>query len=294
MEKYWVAGHITGVFEICDTISDTLYQGSRGAGFSINRGVITWVEESDDNKDHIFFDNKEIKITDAKVSFSVVNLFRQYFISKKPKLNIYHSFEIPLSSGFGASAAGALGVCYALSSFFDLGLSKKELFQIAHIAEVTEGGGLGDIIGLFRGGWELRIKPGAPYIGQTRELMEDQPLKIATISKGPIKTSEVIRNQKIKEQLNFAGKIALEKLTNRPTVSEFAKQIEFFTDNSGLKTEDVETISSDIKKETPSVFIGQIMLGNGLIILFNKEDEVKNIPDLVIETLCKDTVRIIK
>lgn len=119
---------------------------------------------------------------------------------------MFHTFEVPLSSGFGASAAGALSLSFCLNDFFDLGLSKEKIFQIAHIAEVEEGGGLGDIIGLYQAGWELRRKEGAPGIGITEPLIEDEKYIIATKAFGPLKTKDIIRNAEKKKNIINAGK----------------------------------------------------------------------------------------
>ncbi|MHA1401499.1 MAG: pantoate kinase [Candidatus Heimdallarchaeaceae archaeon] len=293
MTEYWVAGHITGIFEICDQYSDPLYKGSKGAGFSISRGVKTRVQFSDDKRNHIFFNDKELPIENANVSYSVLRRYLGEFFSKSEidfGINIYHNFSIPLSSGFGASAAGALGLSFALSDFFDLNLEERQIYQIAHVAEVLEGGGLGDIIALFHGGWELRVKEGAPYIGKVIDLKEDVKYIVATLSFGELKTKAIIRDEVKKKLITKAGRKALLSLKETPTVSSFARRIKNFTLASGILTPEVEEVIQKFK-DANGLHLGQIMLGNGLIILAEKEAVLQDIPGIKIESICKETVK---
>ncbi|MHA1204697.1 MAG: pantoate kinase [Candidatus Heimdallarchaeaceae archaeon] len=290
MVKYWVAGHITGIFEICDEQTNPLYVGSKGAGFSINRGIITEVEHSEDGN-HVYFDEVEKK--DAKVSENVLTQFAKLLKVEKQFLdiNVFHTFEVPLSSGFGASAAGALSLSFCLNDFFDLGLSKEKIFQIAHIAEVEEGGGLGDIIGLYQAGWELRRKEGAPGIGITEPLIEDEKYIIATKAFGPLKTKDIIRNAEKKKNIINAGKKVLSKLYVNPSVSVFARNIQFFTEKCGLETVEVKEIVEQ-SKEYSELYVGQIMLGNGVFVLAKKRKELeKLLVNFIEEKIAKNTVR---
>ncbi|MHA1867198.1 MAG: pantoate kinase [Candidatus Heimdallarchaeaceae archaeon] len=275
MVKYWVAGHITGIFEICDNQTDPLYIGSKGAGFSINRGVITEIEDSEKGN-HIYFDGVEKK--EAKISENILNQYAKLLNVETHTLgvNVLHSFEIPLSSGFGASAAGALSLSFCLNEFFDLGLSKEKIFQIAHIAEVIEGGGLGDVIGLYQTGWELRRKEGAPGIGITEPLIEDRKYIVATKTFGPLKTKSIIKNAEKKKNIVNAGQKALIKLFTNPSVSIFAQNIQFFTERCGVETKEVKEIIEN-SKEMLEVYVGQIMLGNGVFVLTQKRKDLDNL-----------------
>ncbi|MFW9928175.1 MAG: hypothetical protein ACFFD1_02160 [Candidatus Thorarchaeota archaeon] len=193
--SYWVASHITGLFEILNRKGSPLNQGSRGAGFSINRGVITTVkinENTDQLK--IFFDNKEIKPKYALISSKIINLLVPP--KKKNMIEIYHEFEIPIGAGFGASAAGALGLAFCLNKTMNLGYSALKLWQTAHIAEIECKSGLGDVIGLYQGETEIRYEPGAPGIGKTENfLLPNKNENIITINFGKISTAEILSSK---------------------------------------------------------------------------------------------------
>ena len=71
MSKFWVASHITGIFTIEDDHPNPLHKGSLGAGFSISRGTTTWVEFSNDNKNHYYFNGTEVDSDKANISSDV-------------------------------------------------------------------------------------------------------------------------------------------------------------------------------------------------------------------------------
>ena len=72
----------------------------------------------------------------------------RYVVEKlaKEPVRVKTELEMPFGSGFGASGAGALGCAYALNAHFDLGLTANQAAAVAHVAEVTNRTGLGDVI----------------------------------------------------------------------------------------------------------------------------------------------------
>ncbi len=288
MSKYWIASHITGIFTIEDEPQDPLYKGSLGAGFSISRGTTTWTEYSDDNKNHFFFNGKEVSPEQAVISKHVLDCFQR--LSKETRtISVFHEFEVPLSCGFGASASGAIGSALALNELLDLNLEKTALYQIAHVAEVEKGGGLGDVIGLLQGGWEYRTKAGAPGIGRTSNILENS-YKVATISLGPIETKSVIKSDKWKQQINKIGYLFLKDFFDKPTISSFATISKQFAITSYLATPDILQLIQDL--ENNDCLISQIMLGNGIFLIYRSNFTLPKIDNLVEEEICYKTIKI--
>ena len=291
MVKYWVASHITGFFTIHDNHVDPLYRGSRGAGFSISRGTTTEVEYSDDKKNHFFFDSEEVTSDVANVSNHVLN---QYLNQVRFKteidfgITIYHKFDVPLSSGFSASASGALGCSFALNDFFETKLDERSLYGFAHTAEIEEGGGLGDILSLYQGGWEYRIKEGSPFIGQAENILQNG-YKIATLTFGDISTKSIIKNKEWKEKINSVGDRFVECIINEPTINNFAKLSQEFSLGTLLVTPEI--IEFIEKYQNSELLIGQIMLGNGIFILYKERSELPKIESLVEEEICFKTLK---
>jgi pantoate kinase len=291
MISYWVASHITGFFTIHDEHPDSLFRGSRGAGFSISRGTTTRVEFSDDKKNHFYFNDDEVSSEIANVTNNVLN---QFLTLMKPinanvdGITIYHNFEVPLSCGFGASASGALGCSFALNDLLDINLEEKTLYGIAHIAEIDEGGGLGDILSLYQGGWEFRSKEGAPFIGKAENIVQNS-YKIATATFGEIATKSIIKNKEWKEKINIVGNHFVDCIINEPTIINFAKMSKEFSLGTLLVTPEIIDIYEKNTKE--NVLISQIMLGNGVFILYDKPSHLQEIDDLKEEEICFKTVK---
>ncbi|MCG3227318.1 MAG: hypothetical protein H7645_10380 [Candidatus Heimdallarchaeota archaeon] len=291
MSKYWVASHISGIFTIHDEHPDPLYRGSQGAGFSILRGTTTSIEYSDDKKSHFYFNDVEVDKEKANITNNVLN---QILVLQKNKeksdfgISVYHQFDVPLSCGFGASASGALGCSFALRDFFDLNINEKYLYGVAHIAEINEGGGLGDVLALYQGGYEIRTREGAPFIGKAENIITNG-YKIATLSSGEIATKAIIRNPNWKEKINNIGKVLIENLIAEPTISNFATISQQFSITSFLATPEIIKYMKDLEKE--DVLVGQIMLGNGIFILYKDDSKLPKFDNIIKEELCFSAVR---
>lgn len=287
--SYWVASHLTGIFEIRDDSNDLLRKGSRGAGLSINRGVITTAKVTSDPYFRIFFDGKEIPVTEAVVTNQVIELL----LTEKEKVNlrIEHTFQVPLSSGYGASAAGAIGTAYAINDLLELGLTELELFQIAHKAEILAKSGLGDVIGLYQGGSEIRLREGAPGFGETMSFDNLNGWKVATVHLGTLPTSEVLSNQHKRNSVNKAGSEVISELILSPSFSNFVKQSAVFTAKAKLWSKKLH----DCIRNLPKSVVGtQIMLGEAFFIFYHEPGDLEdiNIPGSQVypETICYDTV----
>ncbi|UCG00887.1 MAG: GHMP kinase [Candidatus Heimdallarchaeota archaeon] len=287
--SYWVASHLTGIFEIRDSSSDILKKGSRGAGLSINRGVITTIGLSKHSGVQIFFDGREKIKTEAVVTSKVIEIL----LPKKEEVNlkVEHNFQVPLSSGYGASAAGAVGTAFALNDLLELGLSELELLKVAHQAEVITRSGLGDVIGLYQGGLEIRLKEGAPGIGKTMSFTNSGGWKVATVHLGKLPTSEVLSDNRKRETVNEAGRELISELISRPTFSNFVKLSAAFSAKTNLWS---KRLQNHVRNLPHSVVGSQIMLGEAFFIFYHDSDDLKEIKvfgtQIHQETICQDTI----
>jgi len=286
---YWVAGHLTGLFEIKDSSENILEKGSLGAGLSINRGVKTSVSYNDLPDLDIYFNNKKMLFENTAVTQKVIELLIP--LKDRNHLQINHDFEVPLSTGFGASAAGALGCAFSINDYFELDLPKIQLFHIAHRTEVLLKSGLGDIIGLYQGGLEIRTKEGAPGFGNTEKFVNDQDWKLATISFGSLPTADILSNPNKRKRINTSGHIMIQKLIKNPTYSEFIHLTKKFTHSADLMTIDLQKFISDVPK---GIIAAQIMLGDSLFLFYREEeifdDFAINNQSVEKEEICQNTV----
>ncbi|MDQ3909085.1 MAG: GHMP kinase [Thermoproteota archaeon] len=234
LAKAFSPGHITGFFEAPHDIScfDFLYRGSKGAGFSINRGISTTVYLYESSKKS----NYQISINGSKsrsaeVSKWVIGEYlkrtnRPYFV------NIHHNVEIPIGFGLGSSGAAALSLSYALNQVLDTGLNRTQAAQIAHHAEIACNTGLGTVIAEFTGGFELRTSAGAPGVGSINKITLDKNYKAVVLCLAPILTKSFLTNHI--NEINGIGGIMLSKLSASRSLDDFLKMSHGFAEMLNL------------------------------------------------------------
>lgn len=206
--RAFVPSHITGFFA-AKRNDDPMKAGSMGCGLTLDLGATTSVEKAD--KTEIFLNGH---LSEAPVSRYVVDKLARSPVRVRTRL------DMPLGSGFGASGGGALGCAYALNSFFDLGLLANQAAAVAHVAEVVNRTGLGDVIAQNTGGLVVRLEPGAPGIGKV-DRIPVPPLRIDYVVRGPISTRDVLSDPAAMREINKAGEAAVKELIQRPTLKQF-------------------------------------------------------------------------
>ena len=99
------------------------------------------------------------------------------------------SCRLPISAGFGLSAAALLATLTATNRLLDLGLSADEIAEVAHETEVIFRPGLGDVAACQGGGRVVRTGPG---IHGTILRSFDLDAPVCAVSFGPIHTPDVL------------------------------------------------------------------------------------------------------
>jgi pantoate kinase len=229
--KAFSPGHITGFFEIPHSDeADLLYRGSRGAGFSIERGITTSVQIYDSPKHEHQISLNGVKAESADVSEWVVE--RYHKLAGRPFFaKIDHEIGIPVGFGLGSSGAGALSLSYALNEALGVGLSRSAAAQIAHVADVTCKTGLGTVIAEYSGGFEMRTSIGAPGIGTVSSM--DLPDHVAVVlCLSPISTKAFLTNRI--DEINGLGGRMLEQLSATKKVEDFLMMSREFAETIGL------------------------------------------------------------
>ena len=231
--KAFSPGHITGFFEVPHDTScfHFLHKGSKGAGFSINRGIATtaYIYESAKPEYQIWING--IKSRSAEVSKWVIEEYlrladRPYFISA------HHDVEIPIGFGLGSSGAAALSLSYTLNQALDIGLSRTEAAQIAHHAEIVCNTGLGTVIAEFAGGFEMRTSVGAPGTGSVSKINLDKNYKALVLCLAPILTKSFLTNRI--NEIDGLGGIMLSKLLESRSLDDFLKMSHRFAEMLNL------------------------------------------------------------
>jgi pantoate kinase len=228
-------GHITGFVVMKPAATnnnnkDNLYVGSKGAGFSIDRGITTTVEIYDHESVNYQISINDIRVEDAEVSKWVLEEYLK-LVDDRFYINIEHEISIPVGFGLGSSGAAALSLSYALNEAFNIGLNTKEAAQIAHNAEIACKTGLGTVIAEFTGGFEMRTNAGAPGIG-TVEKIELKNHKAIIFCISPISTKSFLSNRI--HLADGVGESMLKRLRVSRDIDDFLEMSYCFAHHLGL------------------------------------------------------------
>lgn len=250
LAKAYAPGHITGFFQIHEH-ENPHRKGSTGCGIVLNGGVTTEVKVGRSVEEtEIFLNGKRVE---GKTSRTVAEMMTDV------PVRIKSWAEIPTGCGFGASGAGALGTAYALNRALSLNQTAKSLTEYAHVAEVVNRSGLGDIAAQSSGGVVIRLQPGGPEHGLVDRIPAPEA-RVFCIVLGEISTDSVLRDEAAAARINSAGKAAMSELLKKPTLENFMQQAKTFaskTDLMSSRAKDVIEAAS-----ASGGFASQAMLGD--------------------------------
>ena len=258
----FVPGHITGFFTIEDH-DISLKKGSCGAGFLLSKGVETTISEADEltvdvNQGDSTVIDEVIKIMEIGTDFKVTQ-----------------DIQLPIGAGFGTSSASALSLTLALNEFLNLGYSRDLCGQIAHMAEVNLGGGLGDVIAQTGKGMVLRTQPGAPGIGEIKSFEHD--VYVAWKTFGGIETSSIITNPHHKQVIIDTGWKYLEYFEEKPSLRNFLDFSYKFSSETNLISDEVKNLVDYFNSRSDILGSSMAMLGNTAFAFAQNEEAFKNL-----------------
>lgn len=260
-------GHITGFFYPCEH-DDPLASGSRGAGVCVHLGAVSEVRLTPGRGD------VTIWLNDQREEAPVTLAAARELLPADLDAEVRTRLELPVSSGFGMSAAGALSAATALAHLLDLPMQRA--YEAAHRAEIANRCGLGDVSALTRGGVTFRVREGLPPHGQVERLADDLEL-VAGVVGGGMRTSSVLGSAGGRRKLAEAGKACHRELLEAPTVDNFLRLSRRFAEESGIMTAPVREALKALDGLGPA---SMIMLGNAVFAtgaLDEQEEVLKGI-----------------
>jgi len=164
------------------------------------------------------------------------------------RVHVEHESSLPIGVGFGASGAGALGTALALSHLLHDGTDPESAASHAHCAEIVNHTGLGDVIAQTTGGMEIRVRPGAPGIGEVVNVPFPEGLSVVLAGATGLDTRSVLMDEAHRDDINRVADGLVSELIENPTLSqfiscskEFARETNLMTSRVGAALEELES-----------------------------------------------------
>lgn len=260
-------GHITGFFRIYKN-------GSTGAGINVENGMKTKVQTAEKNE--YYLNGKKTKLI---VSEKVAEKFRKKS-GKKFKAKIIHSTKYPIGFGLGISGSGALSLAIALNKLSETKYSKREITEIAKMAEIECGTGLGDVIAENYAGLIIGEKPFPSQIAE--EIKCTEKFIVFGFFKA-IATKKIIRSKEWKKKINAIGAECMNEFEKEKTMQKFIQLSRKFSLETGLATKQIRKVMEKMPKASMS------MLGETIFIPALKIEKAKKI-EKELKKYCKKTI----
>ncbi|MBW6469949.1 MAG: pantothenate kinase [Methanosarcinaceae archaeon] len=261
MARAFAPAHITGFFEI-HANDDLRRMGSKGCGIVLDHGVETTVVVDGS------INQTTVKLNGSIVQEGAIHTVVE-MLTDVPVM-VESMADVPIGCGFGASGAGALGAAHSLNHVLSLDLTAEQLTETAHVAEVKNGSGLGDVIAQSHGGIVIRTRAGAPPFGEV-DCIPVGDYKVLCIVLGEISTKSVLEDTCVVRKINSAGRVALKALLKAPTIENFMIRAREFAIETGLVSERALDIIETV--ESAGGMASQAMLGDTVFAIVTRESE---------------------
>jgi pantoate kinase len=228
--RAFAPGNISGVFKVIPD-DDPAKMHSLGLGLTVREGVTVTVSHAA---------SRSLSFNGESIDFPTVN---NVLATLMPDVTLAVRIEtpLPLSSGFGLSGASSLAAALAANELLSLGLERVTLATAAHVAEVQNLTGLGDVCAQYHGGCLVKLVAGDPLAAESMPVAPDVPIHYRYF--GPISTREILSDPARRARINDAADRALEELAvlreqSRLELGEPIRVSRRFAENSGLLNHD--------------------------------------------------------
>ena len=255
-------GHVTAFFEVRED-PDPRKKGSRGAGLCLSLGVRTVARVRDDSRASI-----DVIVNGRRQRADVTRRVAEKILGDRScEVKILSETSLPVSQGFGVSAAAALSTALALDEALGGGLPRDELVAIAHETEVECATGLGDVVPASLGGMDLRWKPGAPGYSEVRTFPVQADLLLAVLGQ-EIPTKSILRDAPKVATINRVGGALVDEFSRSPSFERLFDLGNRFAEETGLAN---RTMLEVIRASRMFGRATMAMLGNSLFATGNSE-----------------------
>ncbi|MFP3285093.1 MAG: hypothetical protein RXP89_03560 [Nitrososphaeria archaeon] len=253
-------------------IDDPLEAGAVGGGFALRAGVRTSASvrprEGGGIRIRVLINGREEEAPTTRAAASMV-LGR--IGVPGADVEIRHESSVPIGSGFGTSASGAMGAALAISIAMGRPLPVVEASRVAHAADVVSGTGLGTAEGLVAGGIGLVVEPGALWRGRVEKIPLPRSLVVVAVHFGPIDKRMMLRSPDALEGANRAGREALRRVLASPDVRTLMSEARRFAEESGMGDREMLSVADDLVR-AGALGATQNMIGRAVHAVVRRAD----------------------
>lgn len=263
--------HVTGFFKVyLGNWHGVAGTGSVGAGFSIKHGVTTTVRVRARKwgEPRVRITASGYKSENTDVSRFVLDEFLRIGSFSDRFFDVRHEITVPVGYGLGSSGAVALSMAYAMDRALGTGLDRTRIGEIAHSAEVACQTGLGDVLASFHGGFEIRLKPGAPGTGAVQKMPADG-IMIVMVCFSPISTQEFIKERL--PRINGIGKVMVDRLQKSQNCGDFQDMSLEFARHVDVMTPKMQSVVDRLSQN--GIKCGVALFGETVFSMIAKDEE---------------------
>lgn len=246
--------HVTGVFSPSVESRDPRGRGSIGAGIVLEVGVRAIGRFNPEARRGLRLTSdvgRRLEISED----AAIHLLGD----RRGHLDIHLLHTLPIGQGFGSSAAGALATALAVARLLDR--SRSAAVQTAHLADYFGRGGLGGVAAILGAGLEIRVRPGIPPFGRIEHHPLSGSVLVGTFGKALPSPSILSRPRLLERIRHSAGD--LDQLTAHPTLEDFFRLSEGFTDRVHLASPRLRAVIRSLRRRDTSAC--QAMFGESFI-----------------------------
>jgi pantoate kinase len=247
-------GHLTGIFSPALAARDPRARGSVGAGLVLEAGVLARAEWRPARRPSLRLRS------DAERPLPISEEVARRLLTRRPgALQVTLDHELPIGQGFGMSAAGALATALAVATV--TGSSRRHTIEVAHLADLYGGGGLGGVSAILAGGLEVRERPGIPPLGSVKHHPVRGTVFIGVLGEA-MPSPELLGDPRFLARVERAAMPGLERLHRQASLGRFLEEAERFTDSIQLGPRSVLRQIHGLRTE--STRVAQTMFGRSL------------------------------
>ena len=181
--------------------------------------------------------------------------------------------EIPIGSGFGASASSATSAVYAAAAAAGILKPKRELAAYAHRAEVIEQTGLGTVSVVYdSAGAGAIVKAGDPGVAKFINVKVPRSVRLVTAFLAPYDKKDALTSPSVSRRINALGNKALDAFLSDPTLESLAQEGERFSAALGLESPEVRKLIR-LAKTAGARYASQNMIGYSVHCLTEEDTE---------------------